>query len=44
MVEFMAVKDIGNTFVAFKELMTSLKLEYEGFMILHGDTVVGVPL
>jgi NDP-sugar pyrophosphorylase family protein len=35
---------LANTFAALKELLLSTKENYEGFLLLHGDTVVGVPL
>ncbi len=43
-VEFFTVKEMANTFAVVKELLTTTKKEYRGYLILHADTLVGVPL
>lgn len=43
-IEFFTVKEMANTFAILKELLSTTKKEYAGYMILHADTLVGIPL
>lgn len=43
-IEYFTVKDLSNNFAAVRQLLTVCKDQYEGYLLLHGDTVVGVPL
>jgi hypothetical protein len=43
-INFATVKDLSNTFAAVKEVLSKIKNTYEGLLILHADTIIGVPL
>ena len=35
---------MSNTFVALRELLSFYKDSFEGILVVHGDTIVGVSL
>ena len=43
-VEFRVVKDITNTTLALKEVLTEEKQAYSGYIVQHADTINSVPL
>ena len=40
-IDFHSVKETANTFVSLKEILTSRKEQFDGYVMLHGDTIVG---
>jgi hypothetical protein len=40
-IEFFPTSELANTFISFKDLLVSLKRAYQGYLVLHGDTLVG---